>query len=163
MTAIDNPSEVTAPTSKIHCYSIYIILTTVSVSEKILKMLTIEGWPVTGAWKKEMDSMKDELELQPLEAYDSIGEWPRLLGPLEYEKRLPGSIVKVNATFHAYKFGNHALSVHIENMSIIVPAITLPQSPSKRRFKERLAGSSSPAKASSSSVQASPTKKARRS
>lgn len=141
----------------------YILLTTVSVSEKILKMLTIEGWPVTGAWKKEMDSMKDDLELQPLEAYDSIGEWPRLLGPLEYEKRLPGSIVKVNATFHAYKFGNHALSVHIENMSIIVPAITLPQSPSKRRFKERIASSSSPAKASSSSVQASPTKKARRS
>lgn len=88
---------------------------------------------------------KDDLRLMPLVLYDGVHDEAEPIGPSDYESRLPGSVVKVVATFHSYKFSSHALAIHIEEICIISPPSTLAVSPKKRRFND-LVGQGSPTK-----------------
>lgn len=98
------------------------------------------------------------LELEPLPAYTDITcETP--LNPFEYRARLPGSIVKVTVSFIAYKFGFHALSPIIDEMTICAQPLASPSSPAKKRFKSFTTNSS---KGTAQSSSDSPAKRLRR-
>ena len=121
--------------------------------DPLADVFSMEGWPVDGPWRLEMMARRDSIELQPLVAYDGINEDARPLTPKEYLTRLPGSIVKVTASISCFKFGLHAMSIHIDELHICCPAIAIPASPSKKRFKA--------AASSKASECGSPTKKGR--
>lgn len=116
-------------------------------------LFALENWPVTGAWRAELDAVKDTHMISPLPAYGLDLE---PIKPREYTRRLIGAIVEVQFSFISYIFpkdGRATLVGVIEEINVLVPPPLVPTSPNKRKFMERTMGKSIP------DMPESPTKK----
>ena len=100
----------------------------------------MEGWPVRGAWKEELDSVADKYDIAPLVAYvvTAVDGEPTPIPPSKYESLIPGSIVHLRISFVNYVFGEtkSVLVAKAEEVNVLYKAPVVPDSPTKKRFMD---------------------------
>ncbi|KAF8520056.1 hypothetical protein JB92DRAFT_3111911 [Gautieria morchelliformis] len=111
-----------------------------SEGEKALMMqISFNGWPVSHAWRKELDAVKATHDVNPLPAYDIDHN---MIAPKDYERCLLGAAVEVHVTLIHYLIGKKGSTMvaDLREMIVLRPPRRLPQSPTKQSL---IAGPSS--------------------
>ncbi|KAF8478324.1 hypothetical protein JB92DRAFT_2837996 [Gautieria morchelliformis] len=104
-----------------------------------MKQISFDGWPVSLAWREELDAVKSTHDVNPLPAYDLDH---KMIAPKDYERCLVGAAVELHVTLIHYLIGKQGstLVADLREMIVLWPPRAMPQSPSKRSL---MAGPSS--------------------
>ncbi|KAF8526378.1 hypothetical protein JB92DRAFT_2826580 [Gautieria morchelliformis] len=105
----------------------------------LMMQISFGGWPVSHAWRKELDAVKATHDVNPLPAYNIDHS---MIAPKDYERCLLGAAVEVHVTLIHYLIGKKGSTMvaNLREMIVLRPPRGLPQSPTKRSL---IAGPSS--------------------
>ncbi|KLO18348.1 hypothetical protein SCHPADRAFT_121669 [Schizopora paradoxa] len=97
-------------------------------------LFSVKGWPASKRWHDTADPLADGFDIVPFPAFDVKGD---LMEPKDYERLLPGAIVKADLNFVSYVIAGKVkvLVAELQELHVLVEAPVRNNTALKRKMQ----------------------------